>query len=90
MKAEEFDLKIVVNGQPTTVRVKTREPLRSLIQPALDQTGVVGRPIEDWELRDRSGVLLSHNWIVEKPFADDTLLFLTLKVGWGAAQAVGL
>lgn len=81
---ETFELRLVVNGQPTTLEVRTGEPMRSLIKPALDKTGMVGRPPEDWELRDVDGELLYHDDIIVKPFPPDTLLFLTLKAGVAA------
>ena len=50
-------LTVVVNGQPTVIDAVVEDLLRSVIEPALRQTGNSGQPPENWELRDADGDL---------------------------------
>lgn len=80
----EFELTIVVNGQPTVVSVNPEAPLHTVIPKALEQTGNVGQPPENWELRDVSGTLLDlTREISSYSFTNQTRLFLNLKAGIG-------
>jgi hypothetical protein len=72
---------VVVNGQPTQVEANPQASVESLIEPALRQTGNAGQPVENWELRDQEGKLLTAQDKVED-FLGDTL-FLNLKAGIG-------
>lgn len=45
-------LTIVVNGQPVEIEANENAPLRSLVGRALELSGNVGQPPENWELRD--------------------------------------
>ncbi|HVA10219.1 MAG TPA: DUF2604 domain-containing protein [Acidimicrobiales bacterium] len=79
-----LDLTIVVNGQPTVVSTNLEAPLLTVIPKALEQTGNVGQPPENWELRDVSGTLLDLNQKIETyGFNSQTRLFLNLKAGIG-------
>jgi len=75
-------LTIVVNGQPVEVEANVNAPLKSVIGKALELSGNVGQPAENWELKDAAGVLLAlDKKIGEYAFADDAKLFLSLKAG---------
>ena len=82
--AAGLPLTVVVNGQPTVVDAVVKDPLRSIIEPALRQTGNSGQPPENWELRDADGNPLDLNKKIEDyPFTEATRLFLNLKAGVG-------
>lgn len=84
MPDNKVSLTIVVNGQPTTVDANRNAPLRTVIPQALSQTGNVGQPPENWELRDQAGNLLDvEAKIGSFGFADGTRLYLNLKAGIG-------
>ena len=84
---KKIPLTIVVNGQPTVVDAVLEDPLRSIIEPALRQTGNSGQPPENWELRDADGTLLDLNKKIEDyPFTEKTRLFLSLKAGVGGCS----
>ena len=77
-------LTIIVNGVPIDVERNENAPLKSAIGTALAQSGNVGQPIENWELRDASGNLLdTSKKIGEFGFDDTVKLFLSLKAGIG-------
>jgi hypothetical protein len=79
--AKKVVIKIVVNGQPTEVEAEPEALADSLIEPALRQTGNVGQPPENWELRDQAGGLVPHE---AKVIAyEGQTLFLNLKAGVG-------
>jgi hypothetical protein len=79
--AEKVTLTIVVNGQPTELTAPAQASVESLIPAALEQTGNVGQPANNWELRDAAGKQLSPKNKVGE-FAGQTL-FLNLKAGIG-------
>jgi len=84
MPQRELDITVVVNGQPSEVDVNPEAPLHTVIPKALAQTGNVGQPPENWELRDVSGTLLDLNREISAfGFTDETRLFLNLKAGIG-------
>ena len=81
-KENKETLTIVVNGQPVEVEVNENAPLRSVIGKALEKSGNVGQPAENWELKDAAGALLDLNKkIEENNFPDGVKLFLSLKAG---------
>ena len=80
----EIDITVVVNGQPTTVAGNVHAALRTIIPRALEQTGNVGQPVENWELRDTAGqVLDGDRKLSELGLATGATLFLNLKAGVG-------
>jgi len=84
MPSEERSLTIIVNGVPATIERNAHAPLKSVIEKALEETGNVGQPIENWEIRDASGQILDMSKkISEFDFPDHVKLFLTLKAGIG-------
>lgn len=77
-------LAVVVNGQSTTVEANPEAPLRTIIEPALQQTGNAGQPPDNWELRDVNGTLLDLEKKIEDfQFPANVRLFLNLKAGVG-------
>lgn len=80
----ELEIAVVVNGQPTLVKGNVNAPLHTLIPKALEATGNVGQPPENWELRDQDGKLLdTSKKIGTFDFPADVRLFLNLKAGVG-------
>lgn len=84
MSQQKIELTVVVNGQPTQVSSNLEAPLHTIIPMALAQTGNVGQPPENWELRDVAGTLLDVNREISSyGFGGETRLFLNLKAGIG-------
>lgn len=82
--AEKTRFTIVVNGTPAEIDQNVNSPLRAVIERALSETGNVGQPPENWELRDEQGVLLEPDRkIGSYGFASTITLFLSLKAGVG-------
>lgn len=81
MPENKVDLTVIVNGQPTVVEANGREPLHSIIERALLQTGNSGQGPENWEFRDAAGALIDDS----RRCADfvGVKLFLNLKAGVG-------
>ena len=80
----EFDLIVVVNGQPTPVRANLQAPLRTAIEHALQASGNSGQPIDNWEMRDAAGQILDPaRKIGDFNFPTGVTLFLNLKAGVG-------
>lgn len=84
MADNKVRITVVVNGEPTDVDANRNAPLRTVVPQALNQTGNVGQPPENWELRDQSGTLLDVEAKVGTfGFVDGTRLYLNLKAGVG-------
>ncbi len=84
MPSEKTLLTIIVNGAPAVVERNNHAPLKSAVEKALADTGNVGQPLENWELRDANGVALDLTQPVGSfNFPDDVKLFLSLKAGVG-------
>lgn len=84
MSSEKQTLAIVVNGALALIERNVNAPLRSAIGKVLADTGNVGQPMENWELRDSAGNLLDlDRKIGMYNFPDDVRLFLNLKAGVG-------
>lgn len=80
----KLDLTVVVNGQPTTVNAEPEAPLGSIIPKALEQTGNVGQPPQNWELRDVNGNVLDPAQKIETfGFVSGVAIFLNLRAGIG-------
>lgn len=73
---------VVVSGTPTPIARDDNAPLSSVIGNALAHTGNVGRPYENWELRDEAGNALDATQSIGSfGFPDEVTLFLSLKAG---------
>jgi hypothetical protein len=80
----KLDLTVVVNGQPTTINAEPEAPLGSIIPKALEQTGNVGQPPQNWELRDVNGNVLDPARKIETfGFVSGVAIFLNLRAGIG-------
>jgi hypothetical protein len=80
----KLDLTVVVNGQPTTISAEPDAQLGSIIGKALEQTGNVGQPPQNWELRDSNGSVLDPARKIETfGFVSGVAIFLNLKAGIG-------
>lgn len=75
-------LTIVVNGEPVSVEANLNAPLNTVIAKALAESGNVGQPPENWELKDEAGnVLDGSKKIGDLGLASGVKLFLSLKAG---------
>lgn len=79
----DITLMISVNGEEAVpVTGNIHAPLKTIIPEALKDTENVGRPPEDWELKDVNGNLLDlGRKIGEFGFTAAVVLFLGLKAG---------
>jgi hypothetical protein len=81
---QHIKLIFIINGQDFAIETNTNAPLMAAVQRALAESGNTGRPPEEWEVRDVSGVLLEKN---RKPrdlgLQNGARLFLSLRVGAG-------
>lgn len=85
-KKNKIDLMIVVGGTPTVVSANLNAPLQTVVPKALEQTGNVGQPPENWELKNSAGVVLDLSKKIEDlGLTADTKLFLSLKAGAAGA-----
>jgi len=84
MADPKIAITVVVNGEPTVISANPHAPLRSIVEKALEESGNVGQPPENWEMHDQAGDLLDLDRKVESfGFADGARLFLNLKAGIG-------
>lgn len=82
--SEKVEFTIIVNGTPTRVEQNVNSPVGAVIERALEATGNVGQPKENWELRDEHGVLLdATRKISSYGFLHEITLFLSIKAGVG-------
>lgn len=80
----DIELTVVVNGQAVQVSGNGNAPLHTIVPKALHESGNVGQPPENWELRDVAGALLDIDQKIEAfNFNAETKLFLNLKAGVG-------
>ena len=68
-------LTVVVNGQPVDVPVGS---VPAVIAAAIQQSGQIGAPIRQWELRTREGDVIPHDLPDDWHLTADRLLFLNL------------
>jgi hypothetical protein len=81
---DALDLVIVVNGQPAVVKAHEGTHLRKVVEQALEETGNVGQPPENWELRDAAGIELDQQRTVKHyKLENGVKLFLNLRAGVG-------
>lgn len=78
----------IINGSPTAIKANLKKKLGEVAKEALEQSGNMGRPFEDWQCRDSNGVLLEMNRkLSDFDFQPAVRLFLSLAVGVGGAAA---
>jgi hypothetical protein len=81
---QKFTLVFIINGQDFPIHVDPKLPLSVAVQRVLQESGNTGRPPEEWEVRDASGVLLeTHRTPHELGLRDGARLFVSLRVGAG-------
>ena len=79
-----LDLIVVVSGSPHPVRVNVHQSLEHVVEEALRESGNVGQPSADWELRTEDGGLLSQDQRVQSAgLHDGQTLFLNPRAGAG-------
>ena len=83
-----MQVKFVINGDSVEVVIDPAAPLSVAVQQALQLSNNTARPLDDWELRDDVGRLLSmdrsfadHAWL-----GDNNYLYVTRRVGAGGAH----
>jgi len=82
--SNQIELKVVVNGTPTTVTANVNAPLKTIIPEALKKTGNVGQPPENWLIKDAAGNELNRDEKISSfGFTGDTVLYLSLGAGIG-------
>jgi len=80
----ELVLKMLVNGQQATVTVNQKNALHSALPSALEQTGNLGQPPENWEIRTPDGTLLDPNARISAfGFGEGATLYANLRAGIG-------
>lgn len=78
----KITLTIVVNGEPVSVEANVNAPLHTVIAKALADSGNVGQPPENWEIKDEGGTVLDASAKIEDlGIAVGQKLFLSLKAG---------
>jgi len=79
---KKIALTIVVNGVSVSVEANVNAPLHTVIPKALEESGNVGQPPENWELKDEGGAVLDVTKKLEElGLTAGTTLFLSLKAG---------
>ena len=79
-----LDLIVVVSGSPHPVRVNVHESLEHIVREALRESGNIGQPPGDWELRTEDGSLLNQGERVEAVgLHEGQTLFLNPRAGAG-------
>ncbi|MBX4898848.1 MULTISPECIES: DUF2604 domain-containing protein [Rhizobium] len=78
----KITLTIVVNGEPVSVEANVNAPLHTIIAKALEESGNVGQPPENWELKDENGTVFDASKKIEDlGITAGQKLFLSLKAG---------
>lgn len=78
----KISLTIVVNGEPVSVEANINAPLHTAIAKALEVSGSVGQPPENWELKDEGGSVFDASKKIEDlGITAGQTLFLSLKAG---------
>lgn len=79
-----LDLIVVVSGTPHPVRINVHETLEHVVAEALRESGNVGQPAADWELRTEDGTLLDQATRVQDAgLHEGQTLFLSPRAGAG-------
>ncbi len=79
-----LSLVVVVSGSPQPVKTNVHQPMEHLVEEALRESGNVGQPPQDWELRTDTGQLLPQSERVgQAGLHDGQTLFLNPRAGAG-------
>lgn len=83
-KPVDFDVIVVVSGSPVPAHVKSNQTLEHLVRDALKDSGNVGQPPADWELRTQTGVMLAQSELAgDAGLQEGETLFLNPRAGAG-------
>ena len=86
-KNHKIKIIFIINGQDYPIEANVHAPLMVAVQQALNESDNKGRPPEEWEVRDASGVLLETNRTPkELGLSEGVRLFLSLRVGAGGVD----
>ena len=86
-KDQKIKIIFIINGQDYPIEANVHAPLMVAVQHALNESDNKGRPPEEWEVRDASGVLLETNRTPkELGLSEGVRLFLSLRVGAGGVD----
>ncbi|MHB1863804.1 MAG: DUF2604 domain-containing protein [Gemmatimonadaceae bacterium] len=81
---ENFDVTVVVSGQPTNIRTNIHQAVEHLVKEALKESGNKGQPPSEWELRTSDGSLIDQSLEVGAAgITDGATLFLSPRAGAG-------
>ena len=81
---ENFEVIVVVSGQPEKIRVNVHQTLEHLVHEALQKSGNHGQAPSEWELRTEDGRLLDQSLtIAAAGIHNGMTLFLSPKAGAG-------
>jgi len=81
---QNINVKIVVSGQETTVKVNVHQRVENLVREALNQTGNQGQAPDEWELRTADGALIDLSVrIADAGIVEGMRLYLSPRAGAG-------
>lgn len=81
---KKITLVVIVSGTPISVEANPKQKLQVIAQKALEQTGNTSRPLSDWTIKTRDGVVLDMaNTVESYEFTDGTQLVMSLEAGVG-------
>lgn len=81
---KKITLTVIVSGTPTIVEANPNQKLQVVAQKALEQTGNTSRPLSDWTIKTREGVVLDMKNTVESyGLKDGSQLVMSLEAGVG-------
>jgi hypothetical protein len=81
---QKISITVVVSGHPTTLSLNRHQTVAHLVQEALQKSGNVGQPPDQWELRTSDGSLINQALtIADANITDGMTLFLSPKAGAG-------
>jgi hypothetical protein len=83
-KDQKIKIIFIINGQDYPIEVNVNAPLIEAVERALSESDNKGRALDEWEVRDASGVLLEKNRTPKDlGLLEEVRLFLSLSVGAG-------
>ena len=86
-KDQKVSLIFIINGQDYSIEANVHAPLIEAVHRALAESDNTGRPPDEWEVRDVSGVLLENNRTPKDlGLNEGARLFLSLRVGAGGVD----
>jgi hypothetical protein len=87
VKDQKIKIIFIINGQDYPIEANIQAPLMEAVQRALAESDNTGRPPDEWEVRDASGVLLEKNRTPKDlGLHEGARLFLSLRVGAGGVD----